>query len=97
MAKEKDIASPSKTKEKQKSQTVKQKTEESKNGVVYFAWYFAATVVLLAYSGFLYDSAGFRSHAQKFVVLQPFEVLFDAVEKYSPFHQVIKSLLRGRH
>ena len=87
MAKEKDTT-PSKSTAKQPPQTVKKKTEESKNGLAYFAWYFVVTVVLVAYSGFLYDTAGFRSHAKTFVVLQPFEIIFDAVEKYSPFHQV---------
>ncbi len=64
------------------------KKDESRNGLAYFISYFLFTVVIVAYSGFLYDTEGFRSHAKTFVVLQPFEVLFDTVEKYSPFHQV---------
>ena len=64
------------------------KKDESRNGLAYFIPYFLFTVVIVAYSGFLYDTEGFRTHAKTFVVLQPFEVLFDTVEKYSPFHQV---------
>ena len=89
MAKGKAVTTPGKSSEKEQTQTEKPKTGESKHGLAYFAWYFAVTVVLVAYSGFLYDTAGFRSHAKTFVVLQPFEVLFEAVEKYSPFHQVL--------
>ncbi len=77
------------------------KKDESKNGLAYLVPYFLFTVVILAYSGFLYDTEGFRSHAKNFVILQPFEALFDTVEKYSPFHQVsqarIKGLIGPRH
>ena len=45
-------------------------------------------VLIVSYSGFLYDEAGFRSHAEKFVVLKPFVVIFEAVEQFSPFIQV---------
>lgn len=66
------------------------KKDESKNGLAYLVPYFLFTVVIVAYSGFLYDTEGFRSHAKNFVILQPFEVLFDTVEKYSPFHQFLE-------
>jgi hypothetical protein len=77
----------------------KGKLETSGHGLAYIVPYLLFTVVILAYSGFLYDTDGFRSHANTYSVLKPFEVLFDVVEKYSPFHQVFsnKQLLVLNH
>jgi hypothetical protein len=69
----------------------KEKPETSGHGLAYFVPYLLFTVVIVAYSGFLYDTDGFRSHANTYSVLKPFEVLFDVVEKYSPFHQVLSN------
>ena len=73
---------------KAKPDPKKAKPEKSGNGLTSLVPYLILTVVVVAYSGFLYDTDGFRSQAKVYVVLQPFEILFDAVEKYSPFHQV---------
>lgn len=65
------------------------KTCEGKCPVGSYLAYFSMFVIVIFYSGYLYDTEAFRSHAKAFKVLQPFEVLFDAIEKYSPFHQFI--------
>ena len=58
------------------------------SGKLYLVPYLMFVVLIVSYSGFLYDEAGFRSHADKFVVLKPFVVIFEAVEQFSPFIQV---------
>jgi hypothetical protein len=82
--------SSTKTKSKPVPKPAKQVSNRSK---LFLVPYLLFVAVIVAYSGFLYDEAGFRQHAEKFVVLKPLEIVFDAVEKYSPFLQV--SLLQN--
>ncbi len=65
------------------------KSSEGKCPVGSCLAYLAMFIIVIFYSGYLYDTEAFRSHSKAFKVLQPFEVLFDAVEKYSPFHQFL--------
>jgi len=74
---------PSKPNAKQKS------SDDDKCPAGSYLAYFFMFVIVIFYSGYLYDTEAFRNHSKTFKVLQPFEMLFDAVEKYSPFHQFL--------
>ena len=74
---------------KTKSKPAPKPAKEVSNGSrLYVVPYLLFTVVIGAYCGFLYDENGFRQKAESFPALVLFVQLFEAVEKYSPFHQV---------
>ena len=51
--------------------------------------YFSVFVVMLAYCAFLYDRNLFHTQGRNIPGLSSLETLFDAIEKYSPFHEYL--------
>ena len=75
------------TKKSTSAEQKRDKDEESgKSSIIYYT---ACIVLLGAYCAYLYDQNQFKSHAENYVVLKPFQTLFEAVEQFSPFHEFI--------